>query len=266
MTYDSDLLIIGGGLNGPAMALAAAHAGLSATVIDAQPAAGLLRDDFDGRAYALALSSVRMLRALGLWDELAQHAQPMLEIKVSDGRAGEGPLMPFFLHFDHAEIEEGPMGFMVEDRHLRPALLEALNRNADEDRFLRHAASWALGGIGDVDQLVAAAEHPSPAVRIGALLGLRRMQHPSIAVFLKDADPYVATEAAIAIYDKPIDAALPALADMLGKHPQLPFAYARRALHAANRLGGADRHAAILEYVLNDAGSLDKLRAEAADL
>ena len=126
MTYDSDLLIIGGGLNGPAMALAAAHAGLSATVIDAQPAAGLMRDDFDGRAYALALSSVRMLQALGLWDTLAQHAQPMLEIKVSDGRAGEGPLMPFFLHFDHGEIEEGPMGHMIEDRFLRRALNAAM--------------------------------------------------------------------------------------------------------------------------------------------
>ena len=157
------------------------------------------------------------------------------------------------------------LGKVGKAQHV-PALLEALNRNANEDRFFRHAASWALGGIGDVDQLVAAAEHPAPAVRIGALLGLRRMQHPSIAVYLKDADPYVATEAAIAIYDKPIDAALPALADMLGNRPQLPFAYARRALHAANRLGGADRHAAILEYVLNDAGSLDKLRAEAADL
>jgi 2-octaprenyl-6-methoxyphenol hydroxylase len=31
-----------------------------------------------------------------------------------------------FMHFDHAEIEEGPMGFMVEDRHLRRALLDAV--------------------------------------------------------------------------------------------------------------------------------------------
>ena len=50
----------------------------------------------------------------------------MLEIKVSDGRAGEGP-SPFFLHFDHAEIEEGPMGHMIEDRYLRRALLEAMD-------------------------------------------------------------------------------------------------------------------------------------------
>ncbi len=40
------------------------------------------------------------------------------------GAPGEGP-SPFVLEFDHAEIEEGPMGHMVEDRHLRPALLDA---------------------------------------------------------------------------------------------------------------------------------------------
>lgn len=126
MTYDSDILIVGGGLNGPLLALALARSGLTSTVIDAQTADTLAADDFDGRSYALALASVRLLRRLGLWDHLADEAQPMLEIKVSDGRAGEGPLSPFHLHFDHAEIEEGPMGHMVEDRHLRRAVLAAI--------------------------------------------------------------------------------------------------------------------------------------------
>lgn len=129
MTYDSDILIVGGGLNGPVLALALARSGLTSTVIDAQPADSLAADGFDGRSYALALASVRLLRRLGLWEALADDAQPMLEIKVSDGRAGEGPLSPFHLHFDHAEIEEGPMGHMVEDRHLRQAVLEAITDN-----------------------------------------------------------------------------------------------------------------------------------------
>jgi 2-octaprenyl-6-methoxyphenol hydroxylase len=125
MTHDSDLLIVGGGLNGPALALAAAHAGLSSTVIDALPEPTRKNAAFDGRAYALALASVRLLQNLGIWHRVAENAQPMLEIKVSDGRAGEGPT-PFFLHFDHAEIEEGPMGHMLEDRYLRRALIEAM--------------------------------------------------------------------------------------------------------------------------------------------
>ena len=130
MTYDSDILIVGGGLNGPLLALALARSGLTSTVIDAQPTERMAASGFDGRSYALALASVRLLRRLGLWDKLEDDAQPMLEIKVSDGRAGEGPLSPFHLHFDHAEIEEGPMGHMVEDRHLRKAVLAAITDHA----------------------------------------------------------------------------------------------------------------------------------------
>ncbi len=122
---DAGILIVGGGLNGPCLALACAQAGLSSVVLDALPAVTRADAGFDGRAYALALASVRMLDALGIWAEVADHAQPILEIKASDGRAGEGAA-PFFLHFDHAEIEEGPMGHMLEDRYLRRALLAAM--------------------------------------------------------------------------------------------------------------------------------------------
>ena len=50
----------------------------------------------------------------------------MLEIKVTDGKAGQGAA-PWMMHFDHAEIEEGPMGYMIEDRHLRGAFLAAMD-------------------------------------------------------------------------------------------------------------------------------------------
>ncbi|RFU13050.1 2-octaprenyl-6-methoxyphenyl hydroxylase [Rhodobacteraceae bacterium W635] len=125
MACDTDILIVGGGLNGPCLALALSQAGLRSTVIDALP--GETRDagGFDGRSYALALASARLLQAIGIWDAVRENAQPMLEIKASDGRAGEGPA-PYFLHFDHAEIEEGPMGYMLEDRFLRHALLAAM--------------------------------------------------------------------------------------------------------------------------------------------
>ncbi len=125
MEHDSDIVIVGGGLNGPALALALAKSGLTVTVIDSLSETARKNAAFDGRAYALALSSVRLLRAIGIWQRVADHGQPMLDIKVSDGRAGEGP-SPFFMHFDHAEIEEGPMGYMLEDRHLRRAFLDAI--------------------------------------------------------------------------------------------------------------------------------------------
>ncbi|WP_193143159.1 FAD-dependent monooxygenase [Meridianimarinicoccus sp. MJW13] len=120
-----DAVIVGGSLTGASLALALARAGLTVAVIDALPKDTQTERDFDGRSYALALASVRMLKALDLWAPLAGDAQPMLHIKVTDGRAGEGPSR-FGLHFDCGELEEGPMGHMVEDRHLRRALLAAL--------------------------------------------------------------------------------------------------------------------------------------------
>ena len=125
MTKRKEIIIVGGGLNGPVLALALAQAGHPVVVIDALDLPVLKDPEFDGRAYALALTSQRMLAALGLWEGLTGNAQPMLEIKVTDGHAGHGPA-PFFMHFDHAEIEEGPMGYMVEDRHLRQHLLQAM--------------------------------------------------------------------------------------------------------------------------------------------
>ena len=130
MTYDTDVIITGGGLNGPALGLALAQAGLAVTVIDAQPARARAEANFDGRAYALAIASKRLLTAIGVWDRIEGDAQPMLEIKTSDGRPGEGP-GPFFLHFEAGEIEDGPMGFMVEDRHLYAAFLAAMEAEAN---------------------------------------------------------------------------------------------------------------------------------------
>lgn len=121
----SEVLIVGGGLVGPVLALALAMGGIASRVLDAAPAKVLKDPEFDGRSYALALSTVRMLMTLGLWDVVAGNAQPILDIKVSDGRPGEGA-SPLFLHFDHREIEEGPMGHILEDRYLRKALLEAI--------------------------------------------------------------------------------------------------------------------------------------------
>lgn len=129
MAMAQDILIVGGGLNGPALALALAQAGHPVQIIDALPRDTRADAGFDGRSYALSLASVRLLRGIGIWPEIAPHAQAMREIKVSDGRAGEGA-SPFVMHFDSAEIEEGAMGQMVEDRHLRRAFLDAMTRES----------------------------------------------------------------------------------------------------------------------------------------
>lgn len=125
MNRDQDVIIAGGGLNGPALALALAQAGLTVTLVDARPADARAGDGFDGRAYALALASQRLLTALGVWPGLAARVQPITGIRTSDGVPTTGTV-PFFLGFDQAELDQGPLGYMVEDRHLYAAFLAAL--------------------------------------------------------------------------------------------------------------------------------------------
>lgn len=125
MKTDTDIVIVGGGLNGPALGLALAQGGLQVCVIDARAAPLRAEVGFDGRAYALAIASNRLLQGIGIWGALADKVQPILKIKCTDGLAGRGPA-PFFLTFDHTEIEEGPMGFMAEDRFLYAAFLAAM--------------------------------------------------------------------------------------------------------------------------------------------
>ncbi|MFC3167399.1 UbiH/UbiF/VisC/COQ6 family ubiquinone biosynthesis hydroxylase [Paracoccus fontiphilus] len=141
---DVDILIAGGGLNGPVLALALAGAGLRVAVVDPRPADARAGDNFDGRAYALAVASQRLFKALGLWAGLAGDSQPIRQVKASQGHPGDGAA-PFFLHFDSAEIEEGPVGYMLEDRFLYRALLAAMG-----DR-VQH-----LSGVSVVDQRIAA--------------------------------------------------------------------------------------------------------------
>lgn len=125
MEMDADILVVGGGLNGPALALALAQGGLTVALINARPAPARAEAGFDGRAYALAVASRRMLGAVGVWPGVEALAQPIHQIKASDGRPGEGAA-PWFLHFDAAEMEEGPMGHMLEDRHLFAVFHKAL--------------------------------------------------------------------------------------------------------------------------------------------
>ncbi len=127
MMKNADIAIVGGSLTGAATALAAAQAGFRVVVVDQLAAHTQVEQGFDGRSYAMALTSVRLLKALGLWADLAETAQPILKIKVADGSPSTGP-SPLFMQFDHAEIEEGPMGHMVEDRFLRPLLQRAMAR------------------------------------------------------------------------------------------------------------------------------------------
>ena len=122
---DYEVIISGGGLNGITLALALNHAGISVAIVDKMPHETISLGNFTGRSYALSSASKKMLSVLNLWQSLTHTAQPMLEIKVTDGSVGIGP-SPFMMHFGQNDFSDGPMGFVVEDRHLRQSLIKSL--------------------------------------------------------------------------------------------------------------------------------------------
>jgi 2-octaprenyl-6-methoxyphenol hydroxylase len=130
----ADVAITGGGPVGLTLALALHQAGLVTVVVDEAPPSAVLAPHFDGRAFAIAFANYRMWRALGLSGALDPHVQPIEKILVTDGRPlGDARGGPSLLHlfFDWSELggegaEIEPLGYMVENRHLRAALDEAM--------------------------------------------------------------------------------------------------------------------------------------------
>jgi len=111
----ANVIILGGGLVGLALAAALDSSGLSAIVVDPADPDERLDAAFDGRTSAVSSSSMRMLRATGVADCFPVAGCPILKIQVADG------LEPGGLAFEPASDDE-PLGWMHENRHLRAAL------------------------------------------------------------------------------------------------------------------------------------------------
>jgi 2-octaprenyl-6-methoxyphenol hydroxylase len=116
---DVELLIAGGGLIGLLLGVGCAGAKLEVAIVDRHDPEAMLGEGFDGRSSAIAYGSRRVFEALGLWPAIAEEAEPILEIRVADDDSR------LFLHYDHRELGTSiPLGYVVENRVLRRALIE----------------------------------------------------------------------------------------------------------------------------------------------
>jgi quinoprotein glucose dehydrogenase len=149
----------------------------------------------------------------------------------------------------------------IGKRDAMGSVVEFLRANNNEDRMLQHAGIMALAGIEDMDGLLAAGKDSSPAVRMAVLVALRKLKRAEVSRFLSDPDPKLVLEAARAIYDTPIDAALPALRELL-KNPSAPDRALLRAVNAAFRAGDADD----LAHFAGIAGAPAAARVEALEV
>ena len=142
-------------------------------------------------------------------------------------------------------------------------LIAMLEANDDADAFLRHAGALALARIGNPEPVVALAGSPSRALRIAAVVALRRMRHPGVARFLRDSDEFIVTEAARAINDDGgIAGAVPELAAILRSTPFNNEALLRRSINANLRVGGTESAARLAAFAASDLAP-DSMRAEA---
>ena len=185
--------VVGAGPVGGTLACRLAGAGISTIVVDRAALPPMEHPAFDGRAYAVAAGSRRLLEAAGLWDRLPEPACPILDIRVSDGHVGRRA-SPLFLHFEHRDVGDGAgaFGWMVEARSLRVALnahmhgLPALRvfapASAEVERHEDGASLQIADGPRVECQLVVAAEGRNSPLRDAARIPITRLPYSQTGI------------------------------------------------------------------------------------
>jgi quinoprotein glucose dehydrogenase len=144
-------------------------------------------------------------------------------------------------------------------------ICDLLAENDNRDPLLRHAGAFALQHISpNSDILRALSYHDSAAVRLAAVVALRRMKSPDMAEFIRDRDPKVADEAIRGICDLDLTLqrrSVAVLMDALEKRQWSPLML-RRLLHNSFRIGGTQNAARVLNFA-TDPSQLEDLRKEA---
>ncbi len=185
-TENVDVAVVGGGMVGATLAVALSDAGVNVVLVERRHLETLVNPGHDGRGSAIAAGSQRILSTLSLWTAMEPHAEPILDIRVADNRS------LLFVHFDHEDLGEGPMGWIVENAFIREALFAGLASSgvlvADgvevrSVEYHSHGATLALGdGRRLGARLVVAADGPASPLRRGAGIDVMRWSYPQDAI------------------------------------------------------------------------------------
>jgi 2-octaprenylphenol hydroxylase len=199
----ADLIIVGAGMVGSALALALQDQGLEVLLVDGGSLNGSPfnpDDAFEPRVSALSMASQRVLERLGAWPAIAaKRACPYSEMQVWDG-SGTG-----HIHFSAASVHAEVLGHIVENRIVQDALYErlldssiGLLPNARLEQ-LRHSGDGWLLTLHDGRELRApllvAADGANSAVR--RLTGCPTREwdylHHAIVTSVRVTEPHQAT-------------------------------------------------------------------------
>lgn len=199
----ADLIIVGAGMVGSALALALQEQGLDILLIDGGPLSVKPFDPaapFEPRVSALSIASQRVLERLGVWPGIvARRSSPYAEMRVWDG-CGTGQI-----HFSAASVHAEALGHIVENRVVQDALLERLHdgpvgllNNARLEQLRRSGDDWLLT-LTDGRQLrtplLIAADGANSAVRRLAGCATREWDylHHAIVTSVRCSEPHQAT-------------------------------------------------------------------------
>lgn len=121
MRTDFDVVIVGGGLVGAALAAALKHTPLSIALVEAAPASLTQPPSYDDRTLALAYGSRRIFEGIGVWEAIAERgAMPLRRIHISNrGRFG-------ITRLDASDADLDALGYVVTFRNIGIALYEAI--------------------------------------------------------------------------------------------------------------------------------------------
>ena len=203
MEMRADLLIVGAGMVGSALALALKDSGLKILLLDGGPLSVTPfspADTFEPRVSALSAASQRILQRLGAWDGIVgRRVSPYSHMHVWDG-SGTGQI-----HFSAASVHADVLGHIVENRVVQDALLACLQSsdiellaNARLEQMRRSGDEWLLtlaDGRTLRAPLVIAADGANSAVR--RLTGCQTREwdymHHAIVTSVRCAQPHQQT-------------------------------------------------------------------------
>jgi len=195
MQTSCDIAIIGAGPVGGTLALALAGRGKRVLLVDKTELESQEDPAFDGRAYAVAAASKKLMDWAGIWDQMPYAACPIRHIDVTDGKVGFAP-SPLSLHFDHRAVNAEEFGWIIEARSIRVAINRRLAMEpnvkllAPAEAKVERDADGVTVRVGEDSyrcKLVIAAEGRKSTLREQAGIPVTRLPYNQTAVIFSIA-------------------------------------------------------------------------------